>query len=131
MRTMHTPGSTASKMNMPGFTAECALSGSGRGYRGVGLPRREPSATASDVRASLIRGGGGSESNFWCDETAGTCSCLGGSLSDDCWNMQQYCVTSLQCSPYPPYKCDCNYRLVRPPGSIFTSPVGGGIFTRF
>jgi hypothetical protein len=68
------PGSTASNINMPGFTGESAL------------PRER---------------GGGAGSNFWCDESAGTCSCLGGSLSEDCWLMQQYCIqpTSMQCLP--------------------------------
>jgi hypothetical protein len=78
MSTTHTPRSTASKVNMPGFTAECVLSVTGRGDRVSGLPRRERGMAASGGRVAVARGGGGGGSNFWCDETVGTCSCLAG-----------------------------------------------------
>jgi hypothetical protein len=98
-------------MNMPGFTAESALSITGRGYR---LPRVGRSTAAPGVRPALMNVGGGG-SGFWCDDSTGTCSCLGGSLSVDCWLMQQYCTSPLYCSPYSPYKCSCYYTLTRPP----------------
>ena len=126
MSTISIPGSTASSVNMPGFTAESALSIAVRDYRVPRLPRARRIMAASDVQVALTRGSGAG-SNFWCDESAGTCSCLGGSLSEDCWLMQQYCTSPLQCSAYYPYRCDCYYTLVRPPTSIFTRP-GGGVF---
>jgi hypothetical protein len=58
MSTTHTPRSTASKVNMPGFTAECVLSVTGRGDRVSGLPRGERGMTASGVRVAVARGGG-------------------------------------------------------------------------
>ena len=63
MCTTHTPGSTASNVNMPGFTAECVLSVTGRGYRVSGLPRGERGTAASGARVAVARGGGGS--HFW------------------------------------------------------------------
>jgi hypothetical protein len=115
-------------MNMPGFTAESALSMNGRGYRMPQLPQGERITAASAVQVALINNGGGGGSNFTCDDDGG-CSCLGGSLSSDCWLMQQYCVTNLQCSEYFPYKCVCNWKLARPPQRpIFTRP-RGGVFT--
>ena len=110
-------------MTLPRFTAEFALSGSGRAYR-TRLPRARRITTASGVEAALINQGGGGGTNYTC-EPDGTCSCLGGSLSQDCWLMQQYCIDQLDCKPYPPYKCTCNWKLVRPPGSIVTLPGGG------
>ena len=100
-------------MNIPAFNAESALSVSGRGYRMPRMPRRRRITAASGVQAASINQGGGG-TNFWCDPD-GTCSCLGGSLSQDCWLMQQYCTSPLYCSPYSPYKCSCYYTLTRPP----------------
>ena len=85
------------------------------------------------VQPALINNGGGGGENYWCDETEGTCSCLGGSLSDDCWLMQQYCTTTLQCSDNPPYKCTCSYLSQLSHGRpIFRPPVSVGFkgFTR-
>src|SRR6058998_1637321 len=114
-------------MNIPAFNVESALSVSGRGYRMPRMPRRRRITAASGVQAALINQGGGG-TNFWCDPD-GTCSCLGGSLSQDCWLMQQYCINDLQCGNNPPYKCVCNWKLVRPPGPIFPWS-SGGVFTR-
>ena len=111
---------------IPGFTGESALSLTRRGFGVLRLPM---SRLSSSVRAALMNAGGGGGSNFWCDPSDGTCSCLGGSLSDDCWLMQQYCTTKLDCSPYPPYKCTCSYLLVRSSHPIFQKPLGG-VFTR-
>ena len=78
MSTTHTPRSTASKVNMPGFTAECFLSVTGRGDRVSGLPRGERGMTASGVGLPWLAVAAEADRNFWCDETAGTCSCLAG-----------------------------------------------------
>ena len=113
-------GSGDETMTLPGFTAASALFGSSRRYR---LSRGGRITTASGVQAALINQGGGGGTNFWCDPD-GTCSCLGGSLSQDCWLMQQYCVTGLDCRPYPPYKCTCDWMLRRPTGTVGTWPGG-------
>jgi len=54
-------------MNMPGFTAESALSITGRGYR---LPRVGRSTAAPGVRPALMNVGGGG-SGFWRELVAG------------------------------------------------------------
>jgi len=117
-------------IKMPGFTADSSLSIPGQGYRIAPWQQGGPLNSPSDIRLALINNGSGGGSNFWCDETNGTCSCLGGWLSDDCWLMGQYCTTGLDCSPYFPYKCTCSYLLTRPTRPIFPPPRFGGVFTR-
>ena len=116
-------------MNLPGFTANFAVSNSGRSY----WPRQTRRTNkASNVKPELINTGGGGASNYWCDDD-GTCSCLGGRFSDDCWLMEQWCVNDLQCSDYPPYKCTCNWKMiVHPPRwPVGPRPVGQvGVYGR-
>lgn len=115
-------------MTLPGFTAESALSASGRGHRMPRIPRGRRITAASRVQIALIsRGGGGT--NFWCTDD-GICTCEDGVLSGDCWAMQQYCIDDLWCRIYPPYLCYCHWKREAPPGSIFTRPRGGGFTMR-
>jgi hypothetical protein len=101
-------------MSTPAFTADASFYRTRNSYYAGYQPQKTIHATG--VVASLGRGGGeGGGSAFWCDDSTGTCSCLGGSLSEDCWLMQQYCTGPLYCSPYSPYKCTCYYTLTRPP----------------
>lgn len=90
----------------------------------------EPGADPADDKAgvetaagALTSGGSGGGSNFWCDDDGG-CSCLGGSLSEDCWLLSQYCIDRFSCSPYPPYRCDCHWKLVRSPSPGVHVPIG-------
>lgn len=112
---------------MPGFTAEAALSAAGRDYR---RPHLSQAGRTEAVTVALINSNPGGGSNFWCDESQGTCSCLGGWLSDDCWLMGQYCTTGLYCSPYFPYKCTCSYLSQWSPHPRFPRVPVGGISTR-
>ena len=95
----------------------------------------EPGADPDENRAevatatgALTSGGSGGGSNFWCGED-GSCSCLGGSLSQDCWLLSQYCIDLFSCSPYPPYRCDCHWKLVRSPSPGTHVPIGGTLST--
>lgn len=97
-------------MSLPGFTADFALSNSSRSYW---RPQTTRTDKAAAVQPELINTGGGA-SNYLCDPE-GTCSCLGGSLSDDCWLMQQWCTNPLNCDPYPPYKCSCSWKMISHP----------------
>jgi hypothetical protein len=65
---------------------------------------------------------------FSCDASTGTRSCLGGSLSSDCWHIQSYCTGELQCSNNYPYKCTCSYMRTLPENRpiLRQSPFGGG-----
>jgi hypothetical protein len=110
-------------MTLPGFTAESALSAIDRRYLMPQKPRGRRIAAASGVQLALINQGGGG-SNFWCSDD-GTCTCEGGSLSSDCWNMKQYCIDDLSCRISPPYLCYCHWTFMGPPRSIFTRPSGG------
>ena len=74
---------------------------------------RNEAAVETTTQSLVSGGGGGGGTNFWCDDDGG-CSCLGGSLSQDCWLLSQYCVDRFVCSPYPPYRCDCHWKLVAP-----------------
>src|ERR1035441_864846 len=100
-------------MNIPGFTAEAALSMNSRNYRV--LP---PMGRQLGVQPAISIGGGGigGTSNFRCGtpDAPDECSCLGGILSSDCSGMPSYCSGPLQCSPYNPYKCTCPYGLKGP-----------------
>lgn len=115
-----------SNINTPGFTAEFSFRKTSERYQ---YAATRGYSSGEDVRLALMNDGGGG-SNFWCDDD-GTCSCLGGSLSDDCWTMRQYCTSELSCSPYFPYKCSCYYTLTRPP-QIGRGDIGtiGAIGTR-
>ena len=118
-------------LNMLGFTAESSHSISSQGYLLNHLSGGRQINGESDVQVALINtGGGGSESNFSCDESKGTCSCLGGNLSSDCWKLSQHCIDRFDCSPYRPYKCTFHYRFQPQPSPIFSSPSSGGMFTR-
>jgi hypothetical protein len=115
-------------MNMPGFTAESALSNGGRRFRLARPSGGERIEGVSDVRAALINSGGGL--SYSCDTDAGTCSCLGGSLSSDCWLLGQYCTTRFECSNYPPYKCTCSYLRAAPKQAGFFRSSLGSVFSR-
>jgi hypothetical protein len=110
-------------MRIPGFTAESVLSVTGRGYRMPRLPKGRQIAAASGVGLALINNDGGG-SNFTCN-IDGTCQCIGGSLSADCWLMQPNCINDLQCSAYYPYPCTCNWTLAGLRPWTFQRPSGG------
>lgn len=120
-------------MNMPGFTAEFALHRNGRSRGMLGLSRAEPVTAVPGVRAALINTGGGTGGTSWACADDGTCYCLGGDLSDDCWVLSQYCIDQYDCSPNPPYKCTCHwYRTSQPtfpffPRPVIPRPTGGGV----
>ncbi len=85
-------------MNMPGFNAEFSFRKTSGRYQ---YAATRGYSSGADVRLALMNDGGGG-SNFWCDESEGTCSCLGGSLSEDCWLMQRSCTGPLYLQSVPP-----------------------------
>ena len=94
-------------------------------------PGADPDENKPGVEATagaLTSGGGGGGTNYTCDDDGG-CSCLGGSLSQDCWLLSQYCVDRFSCSPYPPYRCDCHWKLMRSPKPGVRVPIGGTLST--
>jgi hypothetical protein len=64
------------------------------------------------VAQSLINNGGGTGASWWCGDD-GLCTCEGGTLSSDCWDLSQYCIDSYQCRVSAPYLCYCHWKAVR------------------
>jgi len=120
--------SASTTKSMMGLAA--VLLALGAGACGV-EPGADPDENRAGVEATtgaLTSGGSGGGSNFWCGED-GACSCLGGSLSQDCWLLSQYCIDRFSCSPYAPYRCDCHWKLVRSPGTGVHVPISGALST--
>jgi hypothetical protein len=78
-----------------------------------------PDQTTAVTQSLLNNGGGAGSNSWWCGDD-GLCTCEGGTLSSDCWDLSQYCIDSYQCRVSAPYLCYCHWKLVRqnPRGTI-------------
>lgn len=66
----------------------------------------------TEVTEALVNTGGAGSLSWYCGED-GSCTCSGGTLSSDCWDLSQYCIDSFQCRVSPPYLCYCHWKVVR------------------
>lgn len=126
-------GREVNEMNIPGFTAESALSMTGRSYRliGRGCAGSAPLMATSGVRAALISGGSGGGLGFKCNEPElpGMCSCEGPIDSADCKAMQKNCDGPIECGWLLDY-CLCKFKpLTATPIGKFPRVPTGGILT--
>lgn len=87
-----------------------------------GEPDQPPTRDETTAVTGALANTGGSLSWYCSDD--GTCTCEGGTLSSDCWDLSQYCIDNFQCRVSPPYLCYCHWKLVRQSPGKLTGTIG-------
>ena len=89
-----------------------------------GEPDQPPTRDETTAVTGALANTGGSLGWYCSDD--GSCTCSGGTLSSDCWDLSQYCIDNFQCRVSPPYLCYCHWKLVRqsPGGKATTGTIG-------
>jgi hypothetical protein len=92
---------------------------------GCDVPPEQTNASdqTTVVSEALVNTGGGAGStSWWCGED-GLCTCEGGTLSSDCWDLSRYCIDGYQCRISAPYLCYCHWKFVRQ-APVVKVPIG-------